>query len=96
MALFFLTSALNGVEPSASRPYRFTPEDRASGIQWIGGWVDPRTGLDGVEKRKILHFPQRRPEFEPRSDYVGFVRDKVALGNVFSEYFSFPCQFSFH
>jgi hypothetical protein len=27
---------------------------------------------------------------------VGFVRDKVALGNVFSEYFSFPCQFSFH
>jgi hypothetical protein len=25
-----------------------------------------------------------------------FVIDKVALGQVFSEYFSFPCQFSFH
>jgi hypothetical protein len=26
---------------------------------------------------------------------VGFVVDKVALGEVFSEYFGFPCQFSF-
>jgi hypothetical protein len=34
--------------------------------------------------------------FDPRSDHVGFVVDKVALGKVFSEYFGFPCQFSFH
>jgi hypothetical protein len=27
---------------------------------------------------------------------VGFVADKVALGKVFSEYFSFPWQYSFH
>jgi hypothetical protein len=27
---------------------------------------------------------------------VGFVVDKMALGQVFSEYFGFPCQFSFH
>jgi hypothetical protein len=27
---------------------------------------------------------------------VGFVVDKVALGQVFFEYFGFPCQFSFH
>jgi hypothetical protein len=27
---------------------------------------------------------------------VGFVVDKVALVQVFSEYFGFPCQFSFH
>jgi hypothetical protein len=27
---------------------------------------------------------------------VGFVVDKVALGQVFSEYFCFACQFSFH
>jgi hypothetical protein len=25
-----------------------------------------------------------------------FVVDKVALGQVFSEYFGFPCQSSFH
>jgi hypothetical protein len=27
---------------------------------------------------------------------VGFVVDKVALGQIFSEYFGFLCQFSFH
>jgi hypothetical protein len=27
---------------------------------------------------------------------MGFVVDKVALGQVFSEYFGFPCQSSFH
>jgi hypothetical protein len=34
--------------------------------------------------------------FEPGSGHVGFVVDKVALGQVFSEYFGFPCQSSFH
>jgi hypothetical protein len=27
---------------------------------------------------------------------VGFVVDKLAFGQVFSEYFGFPCQFSLH
>jgi hypothetical protein len=27
---------------------------------------------------------------------VGFVVGKVTLGQIFSEYFGFPCQFSFH
>jgi hypothetical protein len=27
---------------------------------------------------------------------MGFVVDKVALGQVFSEFFGFPCHFSFH
>jgi hypothetical protein len=27
---------------------------------------------------------------------MGFVVDKVALGQVFPEYFGFPCQSSFH
>jgi hypothetical protein len=27
---------------------------------------------------------------------MGVVMDKVALGQVFSEYFSFRCQFSLH
>jgi hypothetical protein len=34
--------------------------------------------------------------FDPESGQVEFVVDKVALGQVFSEYFGFPCQFSFH
>jgi hypothetical protein len=28
--------------------------------------------------------------------HVGFMVDKAALGQVFSAYFSFPCQSSFH
>jgi hypothetical protein len=44
-----LTSALTGVEWSASHPYCFT--------HWIGGWAGPRAGLDDVEKRKFLTLP---------------------------------------
>jgi hypothetical protein len=50
----FLTSALVGDEWSASRPCRFTPEERACGTLWRAGWVGPRTGLDDVEMRKFL------------------------------------------
>jgi hypothetical protein len=32
-----LTSALDGGEWSASRPGRFTPEERALGTRWIRG-----------------------------------------------------------
>jgi hypothetical protein len=32
----------------------------------------------------------------PESSHVGFVMDKVELGQVFSEYFGFPSQSSFH
>jgi hypothetical protein len=39
---------------------------------------------------------KRRPGFEPGSGQVGFVAGKVDLGQVFSEYFGFPCQSSFH
>jgi hypothetical protein len=34
---------------SASRPCRFTP-----GTHFIGGWVDPRAGLDDMEKWKYI------------------------------------------
>jgi hypothetical protein len=53
----FLTSALAGGERSASRPGpgRFTTGEKAPSTHWIGGWVDPRAGLDDVEKRKFLN-----------------------------------------
>jgi hypothetical protein len=47
-------------------------------------------------RRLAAGFLQWRPGFEPRSGNVGFVVDKVVLGQVFSEYFGFHCQFSFH
>jgi hypothetical protein len=46
----FLTSTLAGGEWAASRPVRFTPGETAPGTHWIGGWVDPRAGLDDLEK----------------------------------------------
>jgi hypothetical protein len=53
----FLTLAVAGGEWSDSRPVRFTPGERAPGNHWIGGWVDPRAGVDDVEKRKFLILP---------------------------------------
>jgi hypothetical protein len=46
----FLTSAPVGGEWSASCSGRFTPGERAPGTHLIGGWVDPRAGLDDFEK----------------------------------------------
>jgi hypothetical protein len=47
-------------------------------------------------KRFVVCFPPQRPGFVPRSGHVGFVVDKVALGQVFSKYFGFPSKLSFH
>jgi hypothetical protein len=33
---------------------------------------------------------------QSQAEHVGFVVDKVALEQVFSEYFGFPCKSSFH
>jgi hypothetical protein len=47
-------------------------------------------------RRLLSGFPPRLSGFDPGSSHVGFVVDKVALGPVFSEYFGFSCQLSFH
>jgi hypothetical protein len=49
----FLTSPLDGSECLASRPGRFTPENRAPGTHWIGEWAVPRLDLDAATKSKI-------------------------------------------
>jgi hypothetical protein len=46
-------------------------------------------------RRLVAGFPSRRLGFDPSSNYVGFMVDKMALEQVFSEYFCFPCQLSF-
>jgi hypothetical protein len=43
-------------------------------------------------RRLVSGFPPRRPGFEPGSGHVGFAVNKMALGQVFSEYFGFTCQ----
>jgi hypothetical protein len=46
----FLTSALGGV----FRPGRFNPWERAFCTNWIGDLAGPRTGMDNMDRRKIL------------------------------------------
>jgi hypothetical protein len=48
---------LSTSEWSTSSPGRFTPEERAPGTHFIGDLVDPRVGLEDVEKRKFLTLP---------------------------------------
>jgi hypothetical protein len=42
--------------------------------------------------KQFSNFPPRRLGFEPRLNHVGFVVDKVALGQVSSEYFVSPAN----
>jgi hypothetical protein len=48
-------------------------------------------------RRLVAGLSPRRSGVDPGSVYVGFVVDKVALGQVFfPEYFGFPLSVSFH
>jgi hypothetical protein len=53
----FLTSALVGGEWPASRPGRFNPGARVSGVHRIEGQVGPRAGPDNIEKWKFFTLP---------------------------------------
>jgi hypothetical protein len=75
---------------SASRPDRFIPGEKAPGTHWIGGWVDPRAGLDDMEKRKFLTLPGLEPRvlYRParsQSDYAIPAR----TSNVYLTYSSY-------
>jgi hypothetical protein len=39
------------------KPRPLYPPERALDTHWIGDWVDPRVGLDDVEKRKFFTLP---------------------------------------
>jgi hypothetical protein len=45
----------------------FTPRPLSPGAHWIGGWVDPRAGLDDLENRRLLTLPgvELRPLSRP-------------------------------
>ena len=36
-----------------SQPGHFCPRERTPEVHWVGGWVDPRAGLEVMEKRNI-------------------------------------------
>jgi hypothetical protein len=49
-----------------------------------------------VAQAVSCRLPSAEAGFDPRPVDVGFVVDNVLFGQVFSEYFGFPCQFSSH
>jgi hypothetical protein len=53
----FLTSALVGGKWSASHPGCFTPGKEPPDTHCVGGWVDPKAGLENMEKCKFLTVP---------------------------------------
>jgi hypothetical protein len=73
--------------------YSLTGEHQYCGgkLKKIEAACAPETQLRQLVASFMLH----RPGFSPRSVYVGFVVGKVALGQVFSQYFIIPWQLSF-
>jgi hypothetical protein len=56
-----LTTALDGVDGQRHDPAAFSPRERICS-RCIGGWVDPRTGLDGCGKSRLtgmIRLPDR-------------------------------------
>jgi hypothetical protein len=53
-AYFTILSLVRGSRGMAPRLGGFTPEEKAPGIRWKGGWVDPRERLDVAVKRKKI------------------------------------------
>jgi len=50
----FLTLALHNGDWSALWPSHFTTRERAPSADWIGDWMDPKTDLEPLAKRKNL------------------------------------------
>jgi hypothetical protein len=57
---------------------------------------EPRSVDSAIAQAVNPWLPNAAARVRARVWQVGFVVDKVALGQVFSEYFGFPCQSSFH
>jgi hypothetical protein len=51
-----LTSALDGDEPSASRPGHVTLGKRIPCTHWTSGWIESKAGLDATEDRNVSCF----------------------------------------
>jgi hypothetical protein len=52
--------------------------------------------LHAVAQAVTRWLPTAADRVRFRAEHVGFVVNKVALGQVFSEYFDFPCQSPFN
>jgi hypothetical protein len=80
-------------------------EGKRTASNIIVEWLKDRTKMKGMNcyhfqlcalqylSRLVVGFPLSWPGFDRIPGLVEFVVDKVTPGQVFSEYFGFPCQF---
>jgi hypothetical protein len=61
---------------------------------WRGSWLSTFKAVPWL-RRLVAGLSARRPGFNLGSVHLGFVVDKVALGQVFSKYFGFSLPISF-
>jgi hypothetical protein len=61
-------------------------------------WLKSRVKVTAYHRlrRLVAGLPLRRPGFDPGSVHVGFVVEKVALGQVFLRVVGFSLSISFH
>jgi hypothetical protein len=76
------------------KPRPLTPRETAPGTHQIGGWVDPRAGLDAVLKRKIRSscrgtnprssspYPRGIPLRYPFSNIIIYIKQKPNIKKV--------------
>jgi hypothetical protein len=65
-------------------------------VEWVALMLLIRMAGRAIAQAVSRWLPTLAVRVRVREEHVGFVMDKVALGQVFSEYFGFPCQSSFH
>jgi hypothetical protein len=80
--LFILQMVYENGEPWWNDIDRATQKNSKKTLSKVVPWL--RWLVAGISPRR------------PGSIHVGFVVDKVALGQVFSEFFGFPLSISFH
>jgi hypothetical protein len=69
-------------------PLPLYPRERALGTHFIGGWVDPRVGLDDMEKWKFLTLSGL--ELPPPPPVVQFVASRYTDWAIPA-----PCEISY-
>jgi hypothetical protein len=81
----FLASALDRGKWSASRPGRFTIGERLTGTHSIGGWLEPRAGLDAMAKEyNICSFRESNPPSSSSSPYLSHYTVRATPAPVIS------------
>jgi hypothetical protein len=70
---------------------REEPGERTACSDWL------RDGAGRAIAQVVIRWlPTAAARVRVRAEHVGFVVDKVALGQVFFKYFGFPCHPFFH